>query len=104
MFEITTIFFNEILSTPQIVVEIGPPEDPQLGGHSYFMIVKGATQEQEAIPIMDGLPLLLTQGMWTKTTYRYCLTRFFILKSNVGPKVIITINVYTLFLKHVNVL
>jgi hypothetical protein len=63
MFEVTTIFFNEISSTPQIVIEIGPLEDPQLGGHSYFMSVKGATQEQKAIPIMDGLPLLLTQGM-----------------------------------------
>jgi hypothetical protein len=52
VFEVTTIFFNEIPCTPQVVTEIGPPEDPQLGGHSYFTTVKGATQEQEAIPRM----------------------------------------------------
>jgi hypothetical protein len=46
MFEVITIFFNEIPCTPQVVTEIGPFEDPQLGGHSYFMIVKGATQDQ----------------------------------------------------------
>jgi hypothetical protein len=43
LFEITTFFFNEILGTPQVVTKIGPPEDLQLGGHSYFMTIKGAT-------------------------------------------------------------
>jgi hypothetical protein len=79
MLKVTTNFFNEILGTPWLVIEIGPLEVPQLGGHSDFMIVKGVTQEQEVVPIMDGLPLLLIQGMWT---YKVLLTRFFISKSN----------------------
>jgi hypothetical protein len=41
------ISFNEILSTPQVVIEIGPPKVLQLGGHLDFMIVKGFTQEQK---------------------------------------------------------